>query len=28
VGVTVSHALCGLFCFFVVGFDTLILIYG
>lgn len=28
VGVTASHALCGLFGFFVVGFDTLILIYG
>lgn len=28
VGVSVSHALCGIFGFFVVGFDTLILIYG
>jgi CRP-like cAMP-binding protein len=28
VGVTASHALCGLFAFFVVGFDTLIRIYG
>lgn len=28
VGVCVSHALCGIFGFFVVGFDTLILIYG
>lgn len=28
VGVTASHALCGIFGFFVVGFDTLIRIYG
>lgn len=28
VGVTVSHALCGIFGFFIVGFDTLIRIYG
>lgn len=28
VGVSVSHALCGIFGFFVVGFDTLIMIYG
>lgn len=28
VGVTASHALCGIFAFFVVGFDTLIQIYA